>query len=84
MSSSAGKRERERQKRERAQAKAERRAARQETGSEDTDRYPSRSEAQLIDELGLLHRASEAGEVSPEDFEERRNQIQIQFDRLSR
>jgi hypothetical protein len=84
MSSSVGKRQRERQKRERAQAKAERKAARQTTGAEEPDGLSYRSEAELIEDLGALHRALEAGEMSPEDFEERRHRIQAQFERLSR
>jgi hypothetical protein len=84
VSSSVGKRQRERQKVERAQAKAQRKAARQATGSEPTGGFSPRSESELIDDLGALHRAFEAGEVSPEDFEERRNRIQAQFERLPR
>ncbi|MGH9918317.1 MAG: hypothetical protein ACRD6W_05545, partial [Nitrososphaerales archaeon] len=68
MSSSVGKRQRERQKLERAQAKAERKAARQATGPKEPDVPSHRSESELIEELGALHRAVEAGEVSPEDF----------------
>ena len=83
MASSAGKRERERQKLEKAQAKAERRAARQAADPQPDDGTPSRSEAEVIDELGALHRAYEAGEVSLEDFEERRDRLQAEFGQLS-
>jgi len=37
---------------------------------------------QLIDELRDLHLAFEADEVSTQDFEERRDHLQAQFDRL--
>jgi hypothetical protein len=84
MSSSVGKRQRERQKLERAQAKAKRRAARQATGSEPTDGFSPRSESELIEDLGALHRAFEAGEMSPEDFEDRRDRIQAQYEQLPR
>lgn len=84
MSSSVGKRQRERQKLERAQAKAERKAARQATVAEPPDVFSPRSESELIEDLGALRRAFEAGEVSPEDFEQSRDRIQAQFEQLSR
>lgn len=84
MSSSVGKRQRERQKLERAQAKAERKAVRQAAGIEQAGGLSPRSESELIEDLGVLHRALEAGTISPEDFEERRERIQAQFERLSR
>ncbi|MHB8438658.1 MAG: hypothetical protein ACYDD4_05785 [Acidimicrobiales bacterium] len=83
MSSSVGKRQRERQKVERARAKAERKAARLADSPEPIDVVSDRSESELIDDLGALQRAFEAGEVSPEDFEERRSRIQAQFEQLS-
>lgn len=83
MSSSVGKRLRERQKQERAQAKAERKAARQATSTEETDGSSPRSEMELIEELGALQRTFETGEISPEDFEERRGRVQAQLERLS-
>lgn len=84
MSSSVGKRQRERQKIERAQHKAERKAARQAGDSKPADGVVStRTEAELIEELGGLHRALEAGELSPADFEEQRDRLQAQFEQLS-
>ncbi len=84
MSSSIGKRQRERQKLERAQIKTERKAARQATDSEVVDDPSPRSESELVEELGALHRAFEADEVSLEDFETRRDRIQAQLERLLR
>lgn len=84
MSSSVGKRERERQKIERARAKAERKAAVRADAAEPVGVVSNRSEAEIIEELGALHRAVEAGEISPEDFEERRSRIQAEFEGLSR
>jgi hypothetical protein len=87
MSSSVGKRQRERQKLERAQAKTERRAARQAAAGQATDALspPSpRSESELIGDLSALHRAFDADEVSLEDFEARRGRIQEQFEELLR
>ncbi len=85
MSSSIGKRERERQKLEKAKAKAERKAARREADadSEVEDPSPLRSEGELIEDLGALHRAFEAGELTPEEFEERRTSLHAEFERLS-
>ena len=85
MSSSVGKRQRERQKLERAQAKAERKAARQASGAEDEDAagLSDRSEPELIDDLAALQRSFGDGEVSAEDFAERRDRIQAQLERLS-
>ena len=82
MPSSAGKRRREQQKLEKAQAKAQRRVARQ-SAPQPSEDLGHRSEAALIDELRALHLAFEAGEVSPEDFEERHNRLQAQFEQLS-
>lgn len=85
MSSSVGKRQRERQKLERAQAKAQRKAARQAAGVEDDDAagLSDRSEPELIDDLAALQRSFGDGEVSAEDFAERRDRIQAQLGRLS-
>lgn len=83
MSSSIGKRQREQQKQERAQAKAQRKVARQTTSATGVDDPSPRSEAELIEELGVLQRTFEASEISPEDFEERRGRIQGQLERLS-
>jgi hypothetical protein len=84
MASSAGKRLRERQKQERAQAKAERKAARVASGDEPVAVFSHRSESELIEDLGALHTAFEAGRVSPRDFEERRDRIRAQLERFSR
>lgn len=84
MGDSVGKRQRERQKLERAQAKAERKAARQAAGGEPTDGFSPRSESEFIKDLGELHQAFEAGEMSPEDFEERRDRMQAQFAQVAR
>ena len=82
MSSSAGKRERERQKMEKAQVKAERKAARHAPDPQPEDSSSPRSESELIEELGALHRAFEAGELSLETFEEHRGRLQEEFGRL--
>jgi hypothetical protein len=83
MPSSAGKRERERQKLEKAQAKAERRAAQRAVEPDPDDGSHPRSESELIEDLAALQRAFEAGEVSQEDFDERRGRLQAEFGRLS-
>lgn len=85
MSSSVGKRLRERQKVERAQAKAARRAVREAAGAQHTEPagLSNRSELELIDDLRGLQRAFGDGEVSAEDFETRRDGIQAQIERLS-
>jgi hypothetical protein len=89
MGTSVGKRQREQQKRERAQAKVERKAVRQAfdgdaIGGEATEDVSPRSESELMEDLGALHRAFEADELSVEDFEEHRDRIQAQFARLLR
>lgn len=86
VSSSVGKRQRERQKLERAQVKAQRKAARQAAGAEDEDAtIPSdQGEPELTDELCALQQAFGDGEISAEDFEHRRARIQTQLERLSR
>jgi hypothetical protein len=85
MSSSVGKRLRERQKLERAQVKAQRKAARQAADTEDTGEVglSDRSEGELIDDLAGLQRALGDGEMSAEDFTEQRDRIQAQLERLS-
>lgn len=83
MTSSVGKRQRERQKLEQAKAKAERKAARRAAGAEPAVALSDRSEAELMEDLGALHRALEAGVVPPEEFEERRDRIQAQLEQLS-
>lgn len=84
MSSSVGKRQRERQKIERAHAKAERRAAGRAAAAEPVELVSNRTEPELIEELAALHRSFEAGEISAEDFEERRDGMQAEFEGLSR
>lgn len=83
MGSSMGKRQREQQKQERAPAKAQRNVARQTTSATGVDDPWPRSEAELIEELRGLRRTFESGEISPEDFEERRGRTQAQLERLS-
>jgi hypothetical protein len=85
VSSSVGKRQRERQKLERAQVKAKRKAARQAADTEDEGAagLSDRSEPELIDDLAALQRAFGDGEMSAEDFTERRARIQSQLERLS-
>lgn len=85
VSSSVGKRERERQKLERAHAKEARKAARQgvDTADSDVAVSPSRSEAELIDDMRRLQQDAEDGAITPEDFEERRDRIRAQLERLS-
>jgi hypothetical protein len=78
MATSVQKRQREQQKLEKAQAKAARKVARQ-TTAEPLENAAHRSEAELIEDLQALHRAFEAGDVSPEDFEEHRDRLQAQF-----
>jgi len=82
MSTSAGKRQRERQKLERAQAKAERKAAGHAAVPEPVD-VSVRSESELIEELGALQLAFEANKLSLEEFEASRARLQSQFERLS-
>jgi hypothetical protein len=84
MASSLGKRQRERQKLEKAQAKAERKAARQAAQVEQVDVSSQRSESELMEDLGNLQQAFEAGQISAEDFADRREQIQAQFEQLLR
>ena len=84
MATSAGKRQRERQKIEKAQSKAERRASRQAAEEEKEEVPVNRTEAELIDDLGALQRAFEAGQVSPDDFTAQREQIQADLERILR
>jgi len=85
MASSAGKRLREQAKVERAQAKAERKAARLAGGDEEPEELASdRSESELIEDLGALHREFEAGDIALQDFEDRRDRISRQLAQYSR
>lgn len=85
MSSSVGKRQHEQQKLERAQVKAQRKAVRRAAGAENEDAaaLSDRSERELIDDLRVLQLAFGNGEMSAEDFEDRRSRIQGQLERLS-
>ncbi|MGC8480639.1 MAG: hypothetical protein ACP5PJ_03755 [Acidimicrobiales bacterium] len=83
MASSAGKRQREAQKLDRAQAKAERRAARLTESPEEITLPPGRSEAAIIEDMAALHRATEAGEISPDEFADRLSALQAQLQQLS-
>jgi hypothetical protein len=85
VSSSVGKRQRERQKIEKAQFKAERKAARRadlEDPAEPATPVPVRDEAELIEELATLHRTFEDGAISVDDFEEQRLQLQEQLEQI--
>ena len=79
MASSAGKRQREAQKLDRAQAKAERKAARLASEPEEQALPPGRSQSAIIADMAALHQATEAGEVSPEEFAERLADLQSQL-----
>jgi len=80
--STYGKRQREQEKREKAQAKAERRVARHTLDQDETVEPVEASESQLIDELATLHGAFEAGNVPLGEFEERRDNIRTQLERI--
>jgi len=84
MNSSVGKRQRERQKTEKAEAKAQRKAARKATDTEPPEPSLHRSESELMEDLGALHRALEVGDLSPEEFEVHRDRLRAQFDQLPR
>src|SRR4029077_2724161 len=78
----AGKRNLQQQKREKAQAKIARKAARRAADSEITFVPVDATEAELIEQLANLHRVAEAGEVSPQQFEERREHIRMQLEQI--
>jgi hypothetical protein len=81
--STYGKRQREQEKREKAQAKVERKVARQTLDPDDENQAPvEASESELIAALADLHGAFEAGEVALDDFEERRDHIREQLERI--
>jgi hypothetical protein len=79
MGTSAGKRQREREKLDKARDKAERKAVRLATNPESPDTSSLRSESELIEDLGAIHRAFEAGDLPLEDFEERRDLLQSEL-----
>jgi hypothetical protein len=77
----AGKRNLQQQKREKAQAKEARRAARR-AAEPDASVLPGDSEAELIEQLASLQRAAESGEVSDQEFDERRERIRKQLEQI--
>lgn len=84
MGTSAGKRRREQEKLEKATAKAGRKEARRATPAPSARPSSQLSESELIEDLGALHRALEAGDISLENFEERRDRLHEQFEQLYR
>jgi hypothetical protein len=78
----AGKRNLQQQKREKAQAKVARKAARR-AADPDANVVPVEgSEAELMEELARLHHAAEAGQVSAQEFEDRREHIRKQLEQI--
>lgn len=77
-----GKRQREQQKQEKARLKVERRQSRHAGGDEPSAAPPGATEAELVDALASLHRALESGEVTMQQFEERREFIRTQLEQL--
>jgi hypothetical protein len=69
-------------KRERAQAKQERRAARREAPDVSAVLVED-SESDLIEELAGLSKALEAGELSPSEFEERRERVRAKLEQVA-
>lgn len=82
MAGSPGKRDRDRQKLEKVRLKAERKAARQSAQPEPTTSAAQRTEPEIIEDLGALQLAFEAGELSPEEFEDRRDLLRTQLEQL--
>lgn len=78
----SGKRQRQEQKRSKAQAKAERRSERQAADQSPSEPPAGASEAQLLEELAGLHRALEDGALGLQEFEEQRERIRTQLERL--
>lgn len=77
-----GKRNVQQMKREKAQAKQERRAARK--AAPDASReLVEVSEGELIEELADLSKALEAGELSPAEFEERRERVRAKLEQVA-
>jgi hypothetical protein len=70
---SFNKRQRERAKKEKAAAKRARRHARPEDGDEETDEGPD--EDALLEQFRVLNEQHAAGDVTPEEFEERKTEI---------
>lgn len=80
----AGKRNVQLHKREKAQAKKERRAARRLESPEVGTTGVEATETELIDELAALHRAVETAAITPEEFEQRRENIRLQLEQIER
>lgn len=78
----SGKRLRQERQRVKAQAKLERRAERRQVAAEESPEPVESTESELIDELAGLHRSLEAGELSLQDFEGRREHIRTQLEQL--
>lgn len=77
-----GKRNIQQMKREKAQAKQERRTARREAPEADVVPVEA-TEGELIEELAGLSRALEAGQLSPSEFESRRERIRAQLEQVT-
>lgn len=78
----SGKRQREQQQREKAQAKVERKAARQASEPEGLTQPVESTELELMEEMAVLHRSIEAGDMSYQEFEEKREHIRQQLEHL--
>ena len=78
----AGKRDLQQQKLAKARAKVARKAARHAADPDATPVPVEATEAELIEQLAELHRASGAGEVSEQKFEERREHIRKQLEQI--
>jgi hypothetical protein len=76
-----GKRNVQQMKREKAQAKQERKAARRAV-PEAGPAPVMASEAELIEELAGLSRSLESGQLSPREFEDRRERIRTQLEQI--
>ena len=79
----AGKRNVQQVKREKAKAKQERREARA-AAPEPSVELPKASESELIEQLASIHGALEAGEISPQVFEEQRERIRLVLEQIER
>lgn len=81
--STFGKHDREQQKRAKAKAKAERRVARHTAEPEEgSGPVSGATEAELIEQLGSVHRSLKAGEIGLEEFETRQEQIRSELQRI--
>jgi hypothetical protein len=77
-----GKRNLQQRKREKAQAKVARKAARRAADADPTPVLVEAGEAELIQELADLHHQAEAGGVSAQEFEDRREHIRMQLEQI--